>query len=72
VIGIGLQSWQYRRGFASWWPLVWAFPIGGVSLVPDALARGESIWVWATLGVAIALAFCGHWLAVLAVAELRE
>jgi len=72
VIGIGLQLWHYRRGLASWWPLVLAFPVAGVLLAPEVLARGESIWVWATLGVAIALAFCAHWLTVLAAAELMD
>ncbi|HKI18272.1 MAG TPA: hypothetical protein VKA15_10345 [Isosphaeraceae bacterium] len=72
VIGIGFQLWQRRRRLASWWPLVVAFPLVGVLLVPDALARGEPIWIWATIGAAIAQAFCVHWLFVLAAVELMD
>lgn len=58
VLGVGFQLWRYRRRLASWWPLVLAFPVVAVLLAPEALARGESIWVWTELGAAIALAFC--------------
>ena len=72
VIGIALQVWQYRRGFSSWRPLVLAFPIVGLLLVPEALARGGTVRGWAVLGMAIALAFWVHWLAVLAASELTD
>jgi hypothetical protein len=72
VLGIGFQVWRYRRGLASWWPLVLAFPVAGVLVVPDALSLAEPIWVWAMMGMAIALAFCVHWLFVLAADELMD
>ncbi len=42
VIGIGCQVWQYRRKVSPWWPLLLAFPVAGILIVPDALARGQS------------------------------
>jgi hypothetical protein len=72
MTGIGLHLWHLRRGLAFWWPLVLAFPVVGVLLVPEALAGGESIWAWGMFGAAIALAFCMHWLIVLAAAELID
>jgi hypothetical protein len=72
VIGIGFQLWQCRKGLSSWWPLVLAFPIAGILLVPDAVARGGSVWGWAMLGVAMAMAFCVHWLFVLTTVELLD
>ncbi len=72
VIGIGFQLWQRRKGLPAWWPLVVAFPVAAFLLAPEALVRGESIWGWAELGAAIALAFCVHWLFVLAAVELMD
>jgi hypothetical protein len=72
VIGIGFQVWQYGRKAASWWPFVLVFPVVAALLVPDAFARGGSIRDWAVFGVALALAFCVHWLAVLLAVELID
>jgi len=72
VVGIGLQAWQYRKRIASWWPLVLAFPVVAVLLVPDVLAGGGSIGEWAMFGSAIVLAFWVHWLAVLVAVELID
>ena len=72
VIGIGFQAWQCRKGLSSWWPLVAAFPVTAILLLPDALARGGSVWAWAMLGAAMALVFCVHWLLVLAAVELID
>lgn len=72
VVVIGFQLWQYRRRLSSWWPVVLAFPVTAILLAPDALAHGGPIIGWATVGVAFALAFCWHWLAVLAIVELMD
>jgi hypothetical protein len=72
VIGVAYQLWQRQTGHASWWPLVLAFPVTGILLVPDALARGGSLSGWIALWVAIALCLCLHWLAVLVIRELID
>jgi hypothetical protein len=72
VIGIGFQLWQSRRGLSCWWPYVLAFPVTGVLVLPDALARGGAISGWIALGAALALAFCFHWLAVRAFGEILD
>lgn len=72
VVGIAFQLWQYRRELSSWWPPVLAFPVTGIVLVPDALAHGGPVGGWAILALTLALAFCFHWLTVLAAVELME
>jgi len=72
VIGICFQLWQSCKGLSSWWPLALAFPVTAIVLVPDALAHGGPLSAWAELALAIALAFCAHWLAVLAIRELMD
>jgi hypothetical protein len=72
VIGIGYQVWQSRSKLSSWWPLVLAFPVSFILLMPDALAHGGPLSAWVALAMALALAFCGHWLAVLAFDEFID
>ena len=37
VIGMVLQFWQHHKPFASWWPVVLAFPVTWGLLLPEVL-----------------------------------
>jgi hypothetical protein len=72
VIGISYQVWQSHSGLSSWWPLVLAFPVTLILFAPDALAHGGPLRAWFALALALGVAFCVHWLAVLAFGELID
>jgi hypothetical protein len=69
VIGIILQAWQYHRPFPSSWPVVLAFPIAVGLIMLETLLRGGSALTGAVVGVAIALAFGVHWVALVLLRE---
>jgi hypothetical protein len=72
VIGVVLLRWQRHRRFASWWPIVLAFPVSWALVLPEAAVRGGSVPFWTAVGTAIALAFCLHWLVLLAAREAMD
>jgi len=72
VIGMILQFGQHHKPFASWWPFVLALPVTWALLLPEVLVHGDSVRYWMLVGVAIALAFCVHWLALVITREAME
>src|SRR5262249_34391304 len=46
VLGVILQLGQLHRPFANGWPVVLAFPVAWILLLPEALLRGGSLLFW--------------------------
>ena len=72
VIGVILQAWQSHRPFPSRWPLIFAWPIAWVLLVPDALLRGGSVLSGVIVGAVVALAFGVYWVTLVYLRETME
>jgi hypothetical protein len=72
VIGVILQLWQDYQKIGSRWPVVLAFPVTAILLLPEAWARGDSVAFWIMVGVAVALAFSFHWLALVLASEALD
>ena len=67
-----LQFWQYQKPFADRWPVVLAFPVFWVLLLPEVLFRQSPLFAWILFGLAIPLAFSVHWRAFVAAREAME
>jgi hypothetical protein len=72
IVGIILQLWQRHHQFASWWPMILAFPVCWVLLLPEPLVHGGSIRCWMIVATGLAATFCIHWLVVLAAWEALD
>ena len=72
VIGTVLQAWQHHRPFPSRWPVILAFPIACVLLLPECPAARGLVFSGAVVGTVIALAFIVHWVAVRLLREAMD
>ncbi len=72
VFGMILQFWQHQKPFGNWWPVVLAFPVFWVILLPEFLLRQSPLVVWIIFGTAIPFVFSVHWWVLVSAREAAE